>query len=221
MSDDLNCPWGPMSDQVTRLTCEAWQCGWFRQPNNILSSFLYVGIGALLFYQYRKLQYPRLKTFALMSVAIGAGSVLAHSGEIRPTGFFDFLFQFIFFGYLAHLRWPLPKARFNRIIIAQIALACLSMIWIHRTNIPWLGFLTGQALFLEFRYLKINRQKMDPSLFKGIFCFFTGLFFFVTDVFRIGCDPDNHFYQPHGLWHLGTAVGLYFVAHSYSRPANS
>lgn len=215
--ESLDCPWGPMSDSVTRLTCEAWQCGWFRQPNNVLSSLLYVLIGALLYFQYRQLKLSRLKTFAILSVCLGFGSVLAHSGEIRFTGFFDFLFQFIFFGYLAHLRWPLPKARFNKIIIGQIFLACLSMVWIHRTNIPWLSFFIGQAFYLEFRYLKTNRLKIDPDLLKGILFFFAGLFFFVTDVFRIGCDPENHFYQPHGLWHLGTAVGLYFVAHSYSR----
>lgn len=206
-----------MSDSVTRLTCEAWQCGWFRQPNNILSSFLYIGIGALLFYHYRRLRLPRLKTFSILSVLIGIGSIMAHSGEVRFTGFFDFLFQFIFFGYLAHLRWPSPAGRLNKIIVFQIIVACASMIWIHRTNIPWLGFLIGQAFYLEFRYLKKTQERIDLSLLKGILCFFVGLFFFVTDVFRIGCDPENHFYQPHGLWHLGTAIGIYFVAMSYSQ----
>lgn len=214
---ESNCPWGPMSDSVHRLTCEAWKCGWIRQPNNVLSSLLYIGIGFLLLHQARKMGLKRLRTFALMSVLIGLGSILAHSGEIRFTGFFDFLFQFIFFGYLAHLRWPLPKERFNKVIIFQIILACLSMIWIHRTNIPWLGFLVGQAFFLEFKYLRDSKTRIDPDLLKGIVLFFAGLFFFTIDVLRIGCNPDNHFFQPHGLWHLGTAIGIYFVAHSYSR----
>lgn len=195
-----------MAESVTRLTCEAWQCSWIRQPNNVASSGFFFVSGAYLYFRHG------LRTFAILSSLIAVGSMLAHSGEIRPTGFFDFLFQFLFFAYLSGTRWPAGR----KILVVQIIVACLSMALVHRTNIPWLAFFIGQSFFLEWRHLQTSKTSVSKNLMLGVSLFFFGLIFFWMDVLRIGCDPDNHWYQPHGVWHLCTALGLVFVAKHYS-----
>jgi len=38
----------------------------------------------------------------------------------------------------------------------------------------------------------------------------TGVTCSMLDATRIWCDPKNHLYNGHSLWHLLTSVGLYF-----------
>jgi hypothetical protein len=37
----------------------------------------------------------------------------------------------------------------------------------------------------------------------------------LADLQRVVCDPDNHFVQGHAVWHLVSALALYFACQHY------
>lgn len=37
----------------------------------------------------------------------------------------------------------------------------------------------------------------------------------LLDLARVSCDPGNHFFQGHAVWHLGSALALYLVCQHY------
>jgi len=63
-----------------------------------------------------------------------------------------------------------------------------------------IGLLTPGALRLRN---KSNIIKVVAALFLGVLCS-------LLEVARIGCNPKNHLFQLHAMWHVLTSLSMYF-----------
>ncbi len=204
------CPWDYLPDQKY-LYCERVLCGWVEQPANTWSNIGYL-IAAFLILRSQRPKTERLfffwATFALFS-----GSTIFHMsgtqvGKLLDVGAMLILSMGIC--SLALQRYFLWKKRKTQMFFGIglfFSLVFLSIFDI--ANIPFsLQIVT--AAILEFQMIRQNRGKLDGKILcLALFIEFLAGIALLLDITRKWCDPDNHFLNGHGVWHLLSAAAIY------------
>ncbi len=167
---------------------------------------------------------------AVLSFTIGVASTLAHASLARIFAVFDFTAIFLLFSYimtanLAELgRWSVRRR--HGFALALSALSILPQILGQRTGLLvftlyLVGCLVTEALALKkLRMAPVDRRYLAASL--GLLA--TGLVCFFLDERRVICDPQDHVFQLHSVWHFFAGASLYLIALYFEtkhRPVNS
>ena len=199
--------------------CEEKLCSFIVTPFNAWTNMAYVLVGIYVWLKMRKSKSEAFRFFGPATVIVGLTSFLWHSSLNFYTQIFDFFGMYTFCVLLimfnkARLHsWPTPPRAFHRF-------------WIWVTG---LTVLTASSLMLNPHFpiqvfvllliLAILRTELMERLEKGehrrwfwasFFTLLSAAVFSALDASRIVCYADNHWFQGHGVWHLLSALSLYF-----------
>lgn len=192
-------------------------CAWVKQPANAYSNILFFIIGAYLIYLYCHRKSFHGLGLGLCILFIGSASFIAHSSGTKLFGFFDFAAIFTAFSYYAATNslalWPNRfKSRFKAFSTYLITSVSLLLIFNFLREILFASLVIG-LLFSEYKILKFQGKPfLIYSNKKVLFTFLLGIFFLALDAKKIICNPTNHFFQMHALWHVCDALSLFFLA---------
>lgn len=201
--------------------CEETLCQFISEPANTWSNLSFILVGLLIMMKRTKAPNESrfVELYGLNTIFVGVTSLLYHLSNNFLTQFVDFLGMYAFFGLLL---------LGNLEILGKLKKEKLLPLYL-------MSFLPYSLMFFSFRYFGIPVQLsmliiiIGGLITKGIIFvklrvdykkLFTALGVFVVafscqlaDINRIACDPQNHWIQFHGLWHIfnGIGMGLLFL----------
>jgi signal transduction histidine kinase len=136
------------------------------------------------------------------------------SSGTKLFGFLDFAAIFTAFSYYAAVNAKTLK-RIKTKALGFAGFIAISVGTLYFFNflreILFASFVIG-LLFSEYRILKSQGKSFFIiSNKKVLITFGIGIIFLVLDSKKIVCDPNNHYFQMHALWHICDAVSLFFL----------
>lgn len=214
--NETNCPWMQYPRGNFPL-CEEALCEWIRQPANAYSNIAFFIFAAYLIYLYLKKQSLNGLGFGICSIFIGAASFLAHSSGTRLFGLFDFAAIFTAFSLYAANNMIYTNAIKikNVFVVFALFFAPAALLLYNFTALRELIFATFVIglLIWESRILKAQcKPFLVTSNKKMLGVFLIGAICLALDASKLICDPHNHFFQMHSLWHICCATSIFYLA---------
>lgn len=204
--------WKPASCYPDKCQCEAVQDAFIRQPSSFLSSFAYI-IAAFAIYRAVAQKSFELKLWAAVCFMMGVSSLIGHATFVKVFLAMDFasiVMVLSFFAVLNLLRLlKVSEGKIVAILIVYYVFLYAAMISMNKWgNIGMCLLIFAFSMadmiremgwgFLKARTLQLSLLVLTLSF--GIF---------IIDEMHIACEPMSLF-QFHSLWHIGTAVAMYF-----------
>ncbi|MBT3981145.1 MAG: hypothetical protein HOE90_07310 [Bacteriovoracaceae bacterium] len=228
-----SCPWYDLQQRFGPPNvkwCEETLCQYITEPANTWSNLGYMLLSFIIIYLIRKNKVEGyLKLYAPIVFIMGLFSFIYHFSLNYLTQYLDFFGMYFFIGIaiVGSLSWNKQKsvAQASLIILAVVVVnsllfALFPFIGIPIQTIIGLNVLFAVAIELRNKFvLKINLQY--KNLVISLCLFSVAHIFQVLDLKRILCDPTNHFFQGHAMWHLIGGVGSLFVFLHYSQKRES
>ncbi len=223
MTNDIinQCPWSSFEKGSFPL-CESRLCEWISQPSNTYSNIAFLVVGLILLYLFFSKKSLNGLSFGLCTLYIGLSSFLAHASGARLFGFFDFAAIFSVFTLAltknASYSGLIKKQQENIIFIAAYTgVSCILYFFRFLQEIMFATFIISIVTW-EIKILKRNAQtKISSSFKKALSVFGVGLIALALDATKTLCQPDNHIFQMHAVWHICNAIALYFIAMHYDQ----
>lgn len=216
------CPWdrwhttfGPPNVRW----CEARNCSFIQEPANTWSNLSYIFIAFVIFLKFKEKNWKVARELGLVTLFLGLFSFVYHASNNFFTQILDFLGMYLFTSYLLAFETKklFPKIGWCQRRLYWIYLFANSLLfWIfHLLKFPIQLTILLQILvilYLEFKSLKnLSNPKPNPSFLTAMAFFFCAQVFSVLDLTRIICQPENHLFQGHAIWHILGAIGIYFL----------
>lgn len=203
--------------------CEEPLDAWIRTPANSWSNlfFIFVGIFLLIVNKQQLKRMSLLKIIPLGSIAAGLGSFIYHASYTFFFLTFDLIGMWVLLAFVIGINvkrlFNLSKKWFWSIYFFFLIVPIVPSIIFRGKFGPFMFVVFGiLALLLE---IPIFRKKKDIKSYRPLFlmllCQFIAAFFWILDQQGIICDPQNHFFQGHILWHGFNALGIYFLFEHY------
>ena len=217
------CPWQGFAPQIdARPFCEERLCAWIVEPANTWTNIGYL-IVAILIYKSRNSSPEAIKLFSRASFFLFLGSTLFHAtgtvfGKMADVAAMFALSMGIL--SLAVKRLFLLNDRRTEIFYLIGMIISLAFLFIFKFgNVLFAGQVFAIIAIEIFLQIK-GRTELDLKKFAGaIATLLVAFAFWNLDVSRMACDPQNHFINGHGVWHLLAAVAIYLMFRSYRTPA--
>lgn len=218
---DLMCPWSQFKPAVLQF-CERPLCAWIREPANTWSNLSYILIGLWLIHQAKKQDTPHTSLLGIYSIILGFMSFFYHAsgtfiGEVLDFSSMFLLSSFCLSSSLTRFYdWDYKSLRM--ISVSTVAISACLLVLFQSIGVE----LFALQLFgtLIFEYL-IYKQKKEKTQYKPLLWFmvsFTVAYIvWQLDHKHIVCYPDFHWINGHAIWHILTAVGIYFIFKYYSQ----
>lgn len=216
----FSSPW----DQFTPATlefCEQLLNGWIRQPANTWSSFGFVVIGALLWFRTPP-NKAWLHIFAIGSILVGLTSAVFHSTMTFAAQFFDVSSMFITAGMLVilnamRLGWLNSKSIYKALAVMQLTAMSL-MYFLQGSSGEQIFSVQIFFIVLSEIYL-IRRDRPGVRKYRwwiaAAISYALATLIWVADIQKFWCNPDNHWFNGHVVWHLLSALVVLFLYRFY------
>jgi Ceramidase len=210
------CPWSQYTPGYFPI-CEEKLCEWIKQPANSYSNLGFIICGLLLIYLYFNKKSPNGLSFGMASIIVGVCSFSAHSTGIGLFSFLDYASIFFIFALFAanNAIFDRKIKSQNTIIVALayfIPVALFTYFVVASRNILFAVSVIG-LIYWESRILKKQNKKFLVASMKKVLGFFAiAVICLALDITKVICDPQNHFFQMHSLWHIFNSVSIYFLA---------
>jgi hypothetical protein len=191
------------------IFCEKQICGLIVEPANTWSNIGYL-IVAILIFNSRHTGTRTRGRFFWSTLVLFLGSTLFHMSGTWWGKFLDvgamFCLSMAILTTSLERKYKIEKQ--NGIIIFVVGIV-LSLIYLYFMKLGLFLFASQIALsaFLEKR----NIQRF----WKALVCFGVAFIFWILDVKRFWCNPDNHFISGHAVWHLFAAASIWMFYKSY------
>jgi len=208
-----SCPWEGYTPGTVKF-CEDRLCGWIAEPANAWSNLGYVLMGLYLMRRARNEGRHPLQLVGLTSVLVGFASFGFHMSGTFWGEFLDLCAMY----FIGSLMVTMEARRFLTLSRTQLTLFFFTVSGISIGLL--LAFRTiGIVLFgiqVAFVYLcniiwRIRRQKViHRYAFRLGTTFGVAIVIWTLDITGTVCAPRNHIFNGHSVWHLLTALCLYF-----------
>ncbi|MBC7690903.1 MAG: ceramidase domain-containing protein [Methylotenera sp.] len=207
LENAAGCPWESFQPATIKY-CEDHLCSWVKSPSDTWSCIPYVLVGIWIWKKVRPSLDNPLGLFGPICIFTGVFSALYHASFSFFFQMFDlasmFLFATLFLVLnLKRLGWFKPRQEIPFYILLN--LISLSLVFLIRKK-------SGQILFgveiisafiIEAALAKRSLKKISYGYyFAGMGVFAIAYAFWFTDTKRLICDPNDHFYQGHAVWHI-------------------
>lgn len=229
-----HCPWHSYAEKWGASNikwCEENVCSFISEPANTWSNLAYFVAFLFMLKLLQKNRNLELSWLAFTMLLIGSSSFFYHMSNFYISQLFDFIgmYSFLFWYFCLNLK-HLNLVKFKNMVVLYISLILLFTIATHigyftefrfQLLIVIAGLMIGVSEFFLLR-----KQPRNPTSFKylyiGIGVIILAEAFSFSDLIRVLCFPSNHFFQGHSIWHLLSAVGLYYIfKHQSLRYPNS
>jgi len=215
-----NCPWQGFQPATIKF-CEDQLCSWITQPANTWSNIGFVIVGLYIYRQAKATKQSRLMLLGFSSILVGVGSTMFHASSTFFFEVFDLLGMFMISGILFCFnlqRLTGISNRINTIIYIGLNAASVALLlsW-HPSGIATFAVQIAAALTLEI-LLHVRRDEISYRYFVYM-CgtFFVSFTFWGLDISKTLCDPHNHIFSGHAVWHILNACAIYFIFRFYSQ----
>lgn len=186
-----------------------------KQPANTFSSFAFVYIGWVIFFESFYVKDTLMKIFGISSVFIGFGSAFFHAtltflGQVFDLAGMFLLSSFILF-YALYRIFNLTKTNTIILLIVSNVILIGGLFIVPEMRRYIFGILIVLGLLSELFYIKKQHNLIETKWLK--YAFLTLLVAFgiwILDLTKVVCDPKS-LLQGHLLWHILSAVAVYFL----------
>ena len=211
------CPWSTWKLSPTAF-CEETLCAWIRQPAATWSNLAFVIVGLIIVRRTRTGQDAHFSGLGWVAIITGAGSFFYHASETWIGAIADYLGMYLgstymltmnlhrYFGWGARLRtliyWSvlfillgsmIVAPTFSRVIYGGLgSVSCLLL--------EGLIYIRNRKNHGYIRYFWLAMVWLSFALAYGVW---------MLDESRVVCDPKNHYFNGHALWHVINAISLY------------
>ncbi len=220
------CPWhdsAAVFGAPNIKWCEASVCHWVSEPVNTVSNLLYLVFAVVLFLQLRHSPHRALRWMPWAMALMGLMSGLYHASNFFLSQVLDFagMFVLLFWFLVINLRrcgWLAERHQvpaYLGMVVGGVGL----VVMLYRLQFPFQLLIAVLALAIVATEVRARASLHERV---GLQPFARALAFIVAaqacslaDLSRTWCDPDNHFVQGHALWHVLSAIALYFAVQHY------
>jgi hypothetical protein len=219
-----SCPWHGMAEQYGSPNikwCEETLCQIISEPANTWSNIAFILLALFMFYQVRNEAKGPVKWFPWGMLIMGSGSFIYHMSNIYPTQILDFVGMFVYVFWLGiynavRLEWLKPQNMYKALVVSTIAAtAVLHIMYITEIKIQLIvAFAVLFIIITEVLCFKRDRKAQNYRPFIiAIILIALAQASSLSDLARADfiCDPHNHFFQGHALWHVLSGLGTYFA----------
>ncbi|MBC7690871.1 MAG: ceramidase domain-containing protein [Methylotenera sp.] len=217
------CPWSGWIVSPTAF-CEANLCAWIRQPANTWSNIAFILVGVLIFKRTRSGSDSHFSGLGWVAIATGIGSFFYHASESRVGAIADYLGMYLGSSYMLTTnihRFTGWGTRVRILIFWSVTGVTLGLMVFNdelaRVVYGFTGFVSCLALESAIYFRNRNTRRAAHYQWLGAVwvCFGFAYLVWKLDEARILCNPANHFFNGHALWHVLNAVALYLLFSYY------
>jgi len=203
--------------------CEETLCSVVSEPANTWSNVAYLIVAVGLFLYTRKDQDKILRFWAPVSFWVGITSLIYHASVTFVTQVFDFWGMYFFFALvlllnLVRMGKVAAPTFFRTLFISIFALTAFTVV-VAKLQLPIQGIaliMIILTLITEGLASRVAKQKINYRAFAGCL-FFIGMAagFSASDASGMRCDPKDHVFQGHAIWHVLGSVAILFAHFHY------
>jgi len=214
------CPWYDLHAKYPPNVnwCEEKICSIILTPFNTWTNLAYVLVGLWIWKKTRNSTNSVHRLFSSAAILVGVTSFVYHMSLNAFTQVFDFFGMYLFcvlmlMSNLSRMnRWPTDQngkkglQYFWFSVLALTAITYLSVL----IHFPVQLYVLGLIIAIVYTEL-IQKVKSRRYFWLSLAAMIFGAIISALDVTHILCWPENHWFQGHGIWHIVTAVALYFA----------
>jgi len=211
------CPWAGLEPAKLSFCEEAIQCAWVQRPAEAWSSFAFVIAAYYIYLQLKKRKHYNLWPMIPLVALIGITSFVLHATSSFMGELMDVSSMFMLINYIIVVgleqRFKFKKSILMGIFIVMIT-ACVGSLFLLSKSIGsaifFLQIILGVILITEYHFSKVDKPK-GLSYKPLVLCLGTILFawgIWWLDMLKIVCDPTNHIFTGHALWHILGALAI-------------
>ncbi len=225
-----SCPWYPAAELFGAPNikwCEETLCHWISEPANTWSNGLYLILAGYIFWSATRTKQFELQWQGPAMFLMGLFSGIYHLSNNYLTQVLDFIgmYLFVYWFIILNFRRLNWVSRKNQIPLF-VVLSSVSTIVLH---LMYLNFIKIQFIIAAAVIVIITTEvlcfmrRIKPIKYTF---FIIGAVFMalaqtasLLDAARVSwiCDPTNHWFQGHALWHILSAIGLTFAYKHYEQ----
>jgi hypothetical protein len=216
---DGSCPWDSLRPATVHF-CEHRVCGWIEEPANTWSNLAFFVVGAVILREsHREPNAIQLRPLGWACQFLGIGSFAFHATGTFIFEFFDLSGMFLVSNFW--LMWNVNLVRqlpvpVNRLLFAGGVATCSALLLIlpsEGTVIFTVQIVAIQLIQIALLFMRRKDAVEKSAVPFALMAMFFGLSFFLWQLDINGhpliCDPHNHFFQGHSLWHLFNGCAIY------------
>jgi hypothetical protein len=217
------CPWYAYAEMFGAPNvkwCEETLCSWISEPANTWSNIGYLLVAFYLYWSAKKNNNQmELKWFAPAMFLMGLFSLIYHMSNNYLSQIFDFIgmYLYVYWMIIINLKRMDVIERKHYIplmlVMSIVSTVVLHLMYINHIKFQMIIAVAAIAIALSeffcYRELKARDEKAHYKFFwGGIILLIIAQSFSLLDGMRVMCDPTNHWFQGHAMWHYIAAIGL-------------
>lgn len=226
-----DCPWGKWRPGTLRF-CEAHLCEWIVAPAETWSNIPYLLVGLFLLVKGWRATKTKGQIFSsvpfrfgIYAILVGMFSALYHASHSFLFETFDLAAMFLLgiemiVQVLRRLQWlkgnsptAFALVLFAGSVIALVGTEGTERLWIFTAMMVIVVALEG-LFFIRNR--RLRTQPLNYSSFMLTLALFAVAFaFWYVDYHAIACNPDQHRWSGHAVWHVLNSICFLTLARFY------
>ena len=194
--------------------CEHRLCGWVAEPANAWSNLAFLVVGVYLLSRAQNDRRTPLLLVGATSILVGIGSFLFHMSGTFLGECADLFAMFLIGSLMVTMearRFVPMTARQLALLYAGLSIGSALLVLRFRTiGIVVFGIQVA-LIYVSNIFWKARKAKVVHRHAFGLGATFAvALAFWTMDLTGLLCRPDNHVFTGHSVWHILTALCLYF-----------
>lgn len=221
------CAWTPLREWgglPNVKWCEETLCSVISEPANTWSNLAYIFVALGLWYSTRRDENRTLRFFGPVAFWVGLTSGVYHASVAFVTQVLDFWGMYFFFGLVLLLNvlrmGKLPKEQFFKVLYGSIFGLTGVTVVVQKIGLPVQGIvlvLIVLTLVTEVLATRASASPVGHRFLAACLVFITiAAAFSASDASGLWCDPKEHVFQGHAIWHVFGAASMVF-AHLHYR----
>ncbi|MCR9141124.1 MAG: ceramidase [bacterium] len=216
--------------------CEERLCGHVEEPANTFSNVAYLIVAVIVAWRYRSggsRPGYQLRELGIVVFMMGALSLIYHATNNYISQLFDFYGMFFYTSLL--IAWNLRRlgvvsnVRGHTILYGVlIALNFWLLFYVPALDIPIQAIVTWNIVAILGSEAVVFLLRRNHAFYgtngdgrylwwsAGLALMGLAAYCSYLDFSRNWCDPEDHLWQGHALWHIFSAISIYPIARFYA-----
>lgn len=207
------CPWDGFEMGTVRF-CEDRVCGWIAEPANAWSNLAFLFVGVYLLLRTRSDGRTPLYLAGVTSILVGLGSFAFHATGTFIGEFADLSAMFLIGSLMVTMEArrfvPMKMWQLTAFYLGLSVGSMLLVLIFRKIGIALFGVQIA-LVYLSNIIWKLRKAKViHRYAFRLGTTFAVAFGIWLLDLTRVVCSPGNHVFTGHSVWHILTAVCIYY-----------
>lgn len=215
------CPWSFLPPAPAEF-CEASLCAWIREPANTWSNVGFLVGAGIVYWMSTKPKWRHLRIVGHISLLTGLGSAFFHASETIVGEGGDYVGMYLGAAFMlccCFRRWTGASRRAGQFLFWGYFTATMIVFFIDHTQARLIYAVSGIVCSLSDTTLLVRDHKVMTLRWLILTWILFGSAFVAwsLDLDGTWCNPDNHVFNGHALWHLLNAGALVAAVRYYEQ----